>query len=385
LYEVAGQAGLTHVDGDPAAIARVQRSSAHYLQRPDKTYARFDPLRTAMDGGHAFVSVARTGGTHWVWNVNSNIESPGFEVNDIGRLMAADGISAFALLTYRETKPNRWLRNYALNLNKYTEWNFGGDTQSDQWSPQLNLTWLNFWTTNVRAWFFGAADSWTLTRGGPLMKDLAAKQGQIEFSSPQASQTQLSAGTYYTVKDDGGRLKYFYGLLSMRPSPRWQLSVNPTIVHEIVGRQYVATLAGGPAETFGSHYVFARVDRATYSTQLRVNYTVKPDLTLDVYGEPFAASGAYGPTQELVAARSGELRPFAVPGNRDFNTKSFRSNVVLRWEWKPGSTLFVVWQQNRAATSPIGTRASIGDMFDSITAPGDHVLAVKTTFWISPR
>ena len=328
---------------------------------------------------------ARTGGTHWVWNVNSNIESPGFEVNDIGRLMAADGISAFALLTYRETKPNRWLRNYALNLNKYSEWNFGGDTQSDQWSPQLNLTWLNFWTTNVRAWFFGAADSWTLTRGGPLMKDLAAKQGQIEFSSPQASQTQLSAGTYYTVKDDGGRLKYFYGSLSMRPSPRWQLSVNPTIIHEIVGRQYVATLAGGPAETFGSHYVFARVDRATYSTQLRVNYTVKPDLTLDVYGEPFAASGAYGPTQELVAARSGELRPFAVPGNRDFNTKSFRSNVVLRWEWKPGSTLFVVWQQNRAATSPIGTRASIGDMFDSITAPGDHVLAVKTTFWISPR
>ena len=385
LYKLAGQAGLTHVDGDPAAIARLQRSSAHYLQRPDKSTLCSIPCERRWTVAHAFVSVARTGGTHWVWNVNSNIESPGFEVNDIGRLMAADGISTFALLTYRETKPNRWLRNYALNLNRYAEWNFGGDTQSDQWSPQLNLTWLNFWTTNVRAWFFGAADSWTLTRGGPLMKDLAAKQGQIEFSSPQASQTQLSAGTYYTVKDDGGRSKYFYSSLSMRPSPRWKLSVNPTIVHEIVGRQYVATLAGGPAETFGSHYVFARVDRATYSTQLRVNYTVKPDLTLDVYGEPFAASGAYGPTQELVAARSGALRPFAVPGNRDFNTKSFRSNVVLRWEWKPGSTLFVVWQQNRAATSPKGTRASIGDMFDSITAPGDHVLAVKTTFWISPR
>ena len=73
-------------------------------------------------------------------------------------------------------------------------------------------------------------------------------------------------------------------------------------------------------------------------------------MTLDVYAEPFAASGAYGPTRELVAPRSSELRPFDVPGIRDFNTKSFRSNVVLRWEWKPGSTLFVVWQQNRAAT-----------------------------------
>ena len=83
---------------------------------------------------------------------------------------------------------------------------------------------------------------------------------------------------------------------------------------------------------------------------------------------------------ELVAPRSSELRPFDVPGNRDFNARSFRSNVVLRWEWKPGSTLFVVWQQNRAETDPVGTRASVGDMFNSIRAPGDHVLAVKTTF-----
>jgi hypothetical protein len=123
----------------------------------------------------------------------------------------------------------------------------------------------------------------------------------------------------------------------------------------------------------------------TLSTQFRLNYTLKPDLTVDLYAEPFAASGAYSRMGELVAPRSSELRPFDVPGNRDFNAKSFRSNIVLRWEWKPGSTLFVVWQQNRAETDPVGTRASIGDMFNSIAAPGDHVLAVKTTFWISPH
>jgi hypothetical protein len=170
-----------------------------------------------------------------------------------------------------------------------------------------------------------------------------------------------------------------------RPAPQWQLSIKPTISYEIDARQYIATLDGGPAETFGARYIFARVDRATYSTQFRVNYTFKPDMTVDVYAEPFAASGAYGPTQELVAARSSALRPFDVPGIRDFNTTSFRSNVVLRWEWKPGSTLFVVWQQNRAATDLLGSRATLGDMFHSISVPGDHVLAVKTTFWISGR
>jgi hypothetical protein len=217
------------------------------------------------------------------------------------------------------------------------------------------------------------------------MRIPAAEQFHLEVTSSTATPTQGGAGAYFLTRPDGNRLVYSYGRFALQPGPRWQFSLSPTIVRETETKQYITTLNDGPADTYGKHYVFARVDRWTYSTQLRVNYTVKPDLTLDVYAEPFAASGAYGPTQELVAARSGELRPFAVPGNRDFNTKSFRSNVVLRWEWKPGSTLFVVWQQNRAATSPIGTRASIGDMFDSITAPGDHVVAVKTTFWISPR
>jgi hypothetical protein len=385
LYELSGQAGMTHLDGDAAAIARVQRSSAHYFQRPDKTYAAFDPLRTAMNGGQAFVSFARTGGRHWVWNVNSNTESPEFEVNDIGRIMAADGISTSALLTYRETQPNRWLRNYALNLYRNARWNFGGDLQSNQWSPQVNLTWLNFWTINLRAWFFGAVPYQHLTRGGPLMVLPAATQGQVEVESPTAQQTQGKIGMYYTTREDGSGLRYFYGGMGVRPNPRWQFSLSPTIVSEIDTKQYIATLEGGPADTFGRHYVFARIDRSTYSTQFRVNYTVKPDLTLDVYAEPFAASGAYGPTRELVAPRSSELRPFDLPGSRDFNARSFRSNVVLRWEWRPGSTLFVVWQQNRADVDPAGGRASLSDMFHSVAAPGDHVLAMKTTFWISSR
>lgn len=383
LYELSGQAGLTHLDGDAAAIARVQRSSAHYFQRPDKSYAPFDPLRTRMDGGHAYVEFARTGGTHWVWTVSSNIESPEFEVNDVGRLTAADGVTANALLTYRETQPNRWLRKYALNLNRYEEWNFGGNPQSNQWSPQINLTWLNFWTTDIRVWFFGAVDSANLTRGGPLMRLEAARQAQLEVATPTAQQTQGKAGVYYMTRRDGGWLRYVYGGVGVRPSPRWQMSISPTVVREVDSRQYVTTLAGGPAATFGQRYIFARVDRSTYSAQFRLNYTFKPDLNIDVYAEPFAASGAYGSTGELVAPRRSDLRPFDVPGSRDFNARSFRSNVVLRWEWKPGSTLFVVWQQNRAATEPIGTRAGIGDMLNSITAPGDHVLAVKTTFWLS--
>ena len=385
LYELSGTAGLSYIDGEPAAIARVQRSSAHYLQRPDSPYAHYDPTRRSLTGGNGVLQLARTGGRHWVWTAAATVESPELELNDIGRLAKADEIISDLSIKYRETQPGRWLRSYSVQLARFNVWNFAWDPQQTLWSPQMSLTWLNFWTTNINAWFFGTTRDQYLTRGGPLIRVPPVRQGQIEIDSPSSSQTQVQAGVYSLADDSARNVVYLYGNLSLRPTPRWQVSVKPTLAHEIDPRQYVATLEGGPDATYGKHYVFARVDRATYSTQFRLNYTLKPDLTIDLYAEPFAASGKHGETRELVAPRSSELRPFAVPGDRDFSTQSFRSNVVLGWEWRPGSTLFVVWQQNRAQTEPIGTRASIGDMFNSITAPGDHVLAVKTTFWIAPR
>jgi hypothetical protein len=177
---------------------------------------------------------------------------------------------------------------------------------------------------------FAAVDSANLTRGGPLMRLEAARQGQVEFSSPAAQQTHLKAGVYYLTRRDGGFVRYVYGEAGVRPSPRWQMSMSPTVVREVDSRQYVTTLDGGTAATFGGRYIFARVDRSTFSAQFLLNYTFKPDLNVDVYAEPFAASGAYGPTGELIAAQTNQLRPFDVPGTRDFNARSFRSNVVLR-------------------------------------------------------
>ena len=148
------------------------------------------------------------------------------------------------------------------------------------------------------------------------------------------------------------------------------------------------------------------VDRTTLSAQFRFNYTLKPDVTLDVYAEPFAASGRYRGYGELAASHSRDLRLYGTDGttitrladgsysvtdgaatfalsNRDFNVRSFRSNVVLRWEWRPGSTLFVVWQQNRASSVAQGDHVGINDLFGSLSAPGDNIFALKTTIWLS--
>ena len=205
------------------------------------------------------------------------------------------------------------------------------------------------------------------------------------------------------------------GSVSARPSPSVQFSFAPTYLNEdgttatqagAINRQYLQTLTGGRPETYGRRYIFGLVDRTTLSAQFRFNYTFKPDVTLDVYVEPFAASGQYNGLGELQYVRGRDLRMYGTDGttiqrqpdgsyqvtdgaaaftlpNRDFNVRSFRSNVVLTWEWRPGSTLYFVWQQNRGEQWPTGEHVGLGDLFGSVGAPGDNIVAIKTTFWLS--
>jgi len=194
-----------------------------------------------------------------------------------------------------------------------------------------------------------------------------------------------------------------------------QLSVEPEYRNERgtrgtfsgpINRQYLATLPGRRAEVFRQRYIFGVPRNTQLSMQLRASYTFKPDLTLDVYAEPFTASGRYDRFGETLAARDPGLRIYGTDGttierlldgrslvtdgddtfmlrNYDFNVRSFRSNVVLRWEWRPGSTLFVVWQQNRESRFDEGQPVGPADLFESLSVPGDNILAVKTTLWVS--
>jgi hypothetical protein len=180
--------------------------------------------------------------------------------------------------------------------------------------------------------------------------------------------------------------------------------VTPTYIRQRDSQQYVATIGGGRPVTYDQRYVFSYIDRSTLSTQFRMGFTLKPDVNIDLYAEPFAASGRYYDFGELNAPRVRQRRLYGTDGttvtvqpdgsraitdgastftlrNFDFNVRSFRSNVVLRWEYRPGSTLYLVWQQNRHVSEPLGNRVSAGDMFRSLTAPGSNYFVVKMSFW----
>ena len=416
-YEATGNVGLTFLDGEPAAIARVQSASTHYLQRLDQPTIRYDPTRQNLNGAQVTAGLNKVGGRHWLWGTgNLMIESPEFDPLDFGRLNYAGDITLSPRLTYRETQPGRVFRSYSFQFIDTPYWYFDSDLGvRHNLQSNNSFTLKNFWVTSLNITRYLRGLDAQGTRGGPSTGTPLGWSTTGSLRNATGSKTGWSGSVNLKTNEYDERSWDLFGSISARPSPSVQFSVEPEYLNETgtagifsgpIARQYLTTLNGGRPETFGRRYIFGLVDRTTFSTQFRFNYTFKPDVTLDVYAEPFAASGQYRGFGELEASHSRNLRIYGTDGttiarladgsytvtdgpstfslsNRDFNVRSFRSNVVLRWEWRPGSTLYAVWQQNRASTVAQGQHVGVNDLFGSLSAPGDNIFALKTTIWLA--
>jgi hypothetical protein len=415
-YEASVSVGFTYQTGEPAAVERVQRASGHYLQRVDQPHIRLDPTRRTFGGMQARGDIGKVAGRHWLWNYNVMIESPEFDPLDFGRLNYAGDFMGGPRLTYRETRPGRVLRAYSFQAN-VSHYFFYDRNLGVRYTLGNNnsFTFRNFWVASFnQSRYFRGLDV-QATRGGPAMGTPLGWNFSTSLRNSSGSRTRWNGSLNVRTTELDDTAWTTSGSVSARPSPSLQLSFSPEYASEKgtntffsgpIGPQYLTTLAGGRAETYNRRYIFGLVDRTTLSAQFRFNYTFKPDLNLDVYAEPFAASGQYRGFGELAASHGRDLRMYGTDGttiarqedgsyritdgtaafsltNRDFNVRSFRSNVVLRWEWRPGSTLYGVWQQNRASSEPHGEHVGLGDLFGSLSASGDNIFAIKTTFWIS--
>jgi len=406
-YVFSGSAGGSAVAGDSLAMLRIQRAAAHYFQRPDARRVRLDSSRTSLYGHHLSGSFEKLSG-RWLWSASGYGKSPGLEVNDAGKLSSADEWGLSGGVQFRQTKPGAYLHRWDVGADYAQGWNYDGVRQVNYASVFHNVTWKSFWSGGLSAGLSFPVLSDNLTRGGPLMGRPRQWDAGLYLSSSPGRKTRWKASTSY-VGDEAGSQSGSLGVgLSVRPGTRWELSTDPEYSHGIGARQSYTSLTGGPATTYGVRYVFGFIEHSELSTRLRLNYALTPDLTLEAYSEPFASSGRYYRFGELPAAGSFRLRMYGTDGTtlalfgrdstvvtdgasrfklpyRDFNTLSFRSNVVLRWEWRPGSTTYLVWQQNRGAERASGALVRPRDLGDALTALGDNVLAVKISYWVPVR
>lgn len=406
-YDVNSWLGYTNVRGDSVAILRQQRSSRRYFQRPDADHVEVDPMRRILGGTTFGLGHSKLAGEHWTWDIDFLFQAPGFEPNDMGSFGAVDTRTFNTRLRWRETQPTRWYRRYEVAVGTQYDWNFDGMRRRNDNLISFSSMLPNFWRLNGDLTYSQGALSDRLTRGGPIMGTPAGTRWGVILQNRIGARNGWGVDLSGRRDENGGWAQDLELSFSLRPGDRWEMSVDPLWSRGTDTRQFVTTESNGRSETFGTRYVFAHVDLSEISGQFRLNYTFTPNLTLETYVEPFAASGRFHRFGELLAPGRRELLEYGTNGttimgnsdgthtvadgnqtfdidNQDFNERSFRSNAVLRWEWRLGSTLYLVWQQNRSAQLPFAP-ARPGQLFGALRARGENVLAVKVSYWTALR
>ncbi len=418
-YSWMGSMLLSSVSGSPAAIALTERSSAHYFQRPGRTISGdglfgvgYDTSATALRGYGLFTRVGKDNGGVLRWEAMANIRSPGFEVNDLAFLDRADYKWVNGNVGGSWTTPTRWYRNIFTIFGGATQYNYQGDRTETELQAFYAQEFPNYW--NLRLIGIHDVPSYDdrLTRGGPVVK----RAGYDAFSVELSTDARSPAVFDFTVQPTRGIGETADGLtlrpgIALKPAPNVFIQLSPSYSWQKDGAQYVTAVADPTATAFfGTRYVFAFIKTTTVSLDTRVNWTFTPNLTLQLFAQPFVASGAYTGFREFAAPRSidkliygkdigtisynpasssyrvdpdgaGPAQPFSFT-NPDFTNRALRGTAVLRWEYRPGSTIYFVWTQER---SGFDSSAHV-DLTDARTAVfldrPTNVFQIKATYWI---
>jgi hypothetical protein len=360
-----------------------------------------------MTGWAGNYVVGKVGG-RWKGALLGQVRSPGFEVNDIGYQRDADGITNVLWLGHQEFRPGKLFRNYGRNFNGWNGINFGGDRLSTGANVngygQLRNYW-NVWAGMNRN--FSGMDTRAL-RGGPAILTPGAWNAWSGVGTDSRKPVMASLNASGNVRDEDAGWSYNLSTsVRWRPSASSTLSVAPFFSANHNGWQYV----GQPQDGEGSrHYLFAELDQRTLGSSFRLNQTFTPNLSLQMYAQPFVSTGRYDGFKTAVAPRAsrfadrfehhgegaltrgenqhaldltGDGAPDVRFGNPDFSVRDLNLNAVLRWEYRLGSTIFFVWSHGRSAFDRSGAlqpRQDVGALFD---APSRNVLMIKANYWLS--
>lgn len=410
-WSLSGYVAGSRIGGTAGAIDEAQTSSARYFQRPDADHLMYDPAATSLAGYAANLELRKDAGEHWRGNVQMQTTSPGFEVNDLGYQRDADRIRGEARLQYVENQPGEVFREWNIDMGPDATWNYGGDFLGMGLDAGVRWNLLSYWGGNIDFSHDLAGYDDRLTRGGPLTQGLASSRASLHFSSDFRKPWTLRANTSYEWDEAGGEQIRVGMDVNLKPSSSWSISLGPNWRKERASAQYVETVDDPLAtSTYGARYIFAPLDQTTVSLETRLNVTFKPGLTLELYAQPFIASGDYDGLMELAAPRTFDFVRYGVDagtitmtgdeftidpdgagpaaaftvGDKDFNRRSLRGNAVLRWEWRPGSTLFLVWQQARSDYADSHDLRLSRDARAMFAAPADNVFVLKVSYWFNP-
>lgn len=402
----------SYVTGSKEAILATQLGSPwHYFGRPDADHLEVDLKATSLAGLSAQAILSHRIGRHWRTHLLAGTTTPGYEVNDLGFQYRADRIDAEAGVTYIDNIPGEFLRYWEVWGNVRNERNYAGESILEIAQVGAYMQHPSYWALHVRATHQGNSLDDRLTRGGPAARRPAKTGFQAELMSDRRKAVAFELDAYTERSVAGDRARGVALEVEIKPAERWNLSIGPRLDHNHLAAQYLGHRSDEHAtDTYGARYLFVELDQTTLSLEGRLNVTLDPSLSLQVYVQPYISSAEFGPPSELRAPRTydflvygrdigtleegdgryvvdpdgaGPAAPFTV-AKPDFNLRSLRGNAVLRWEWRAGSTIYLAWQQDRSDIAAVGDFDFGRDRAALFGAPADNVFVLKVNYWLNP-
>jgi hypothetical protein len=378
-----GSAVMSRVTGSAESIALTQTSPAHEYQRPDAGHVTFDPTRTSLSGWGGRAMLSKADG---LWRPIFSVQaySPGFETNDAGFLQRTDIISTHVVMQYVNQTPTSHFREKNLWFGSWQNNNFDHDTLERGVFADSFGTFANYWTARAALFLTSSAFNDRLTRGGPLVRTPASWSSDYSVGTDDRKSFSAQLNGHADHSDDGSYSRNLGITFTARPRSNLQLSVAPTLSRSHDHTQYVTAFADpAAAATFGTRYVFADLEQRSFELGTRADWTLTSRLSFQLYLQPFIASGDFHDYHSLVAARTRDYEPFVYTApDPDFNFRSVRGSAVLRWEFRPGSALYVAWNENRAGLAPVGDFRLGRDLRAIPTSPSHDVFLVKFSYWL---
>lgn len=402
-WNLEGGVYMSQVNGSKEAISRTQLSWIHNYARPDADYVDFNPDRTSLSGYGGKLSISKTGGK-LKFGSQFSMKSPGLELNDVGFAQQIDQIQQVVWGYYQIYEPFSIFRTVSFNVGEYAIWDFGGNKNMMGISITANSQFKNYWNLTAIYGHSGQQLFNSSLRGGPAL--LSPGTRNVEMSVLTNPQKKLTFHLNSTISFSQERNYNFNRNVSLnigyRPFKALRFDVTPGVYLSDSELQYVTQ------QTFdtGKRYIFGRIDQNTASISFRINYNINPDLTIQYWGQPFMASGEYSNFKYITNSKAektadryefytnnqilynNEWQAYSVDdnqdgiidysfGNPDFNVKTFLSNLVLRWEYLPGSAVYLVWSHSRDSYQNNGKFNFQNNINTLLNTKGPHIFLVK--------
>ncbi len=412
LYYIDMKGMFSSLNGDEEAIARVQMNPVHYYQRTSATdYLGVDYEKRSLTGTGGYVKVGRKGNSKWTFAETFSWRSPGFDLNDIGYLKQADYLSNETSVEYKQTEIWKIFRTNILTFSQENKWDYGGNALNNSIGVKWRMMFLNRYELTLNENFGWNWMDTRQLRGGPDIRYDPYFYTDISFNTNKSERVSFSMNYTGDHNTDGkNKLNTFSPALNFRLGNHVHLSGQYNFSWNKDNLQYVTTI-----NHYEPHmsvytpatYLMGYLEQKTYGITMRLQVNVTPDISLQFYGSPFTSIGKYTDFKKAADTKShtynhrfetynpnqislangiysvqteNESFQFSDP---NFSFNEFRSNLVARWEYLPGSTLYFVWE-HRMSDRKNEYISGFGNNLDRMFGlPTTNTFMIKLNYWFN--